>query len=668
MRKVLLILAGLVVVVLTGVIILISQVDISDYKEQALAQIEKATGRKVSIEGDLNLSISLNPAIVAENIRFANADWGSRPDMASIKRIEVQLSLLPLLRGGIEVQRFILIEPDVLLEKNAQGKGNWELDTAGAAEQGRSDDGALTAINIGTVLVKQLKLVYRDAAGEKPVAFSIDTLKLNSTDDDQMELELKAALDGTAISVNGKTGSLSRLFDNKDYPVDLSVNIGAASTTLSGVISKPLQGQGIKMAINLHVAKLNELTPLTGAELPAIGPLTVTTSLSDPEGQYQLSDLEMTLADSRISGSITADLKGKIPYIRANLQSPLLNLIPFQAEPPATEEKIERYFTDEPLPLDGLHAANAAVTLKADKIQTRQATLTKFNTRLTLDGGKLTLKPLSMQLAQGTLRADINVDASQKTAAIKLQLDGKNIQLGRLKQLQDTLSGGTTDITLRLQGSGNSTQAIAGGVDGQLLVQIGPAEMKREEKKSGLLASLGKLLNPFSAKDNAMLECAVLNFKIKKGIATANKGIGVETGQITVSGGGDINLSNEKLALGFEPHAKGAVAATITNLASGMKVGGTLADPKIKINPAGVAMGALKSVAGSAGSIVSGIFGKGDGGNVADTAPCRTALTGKSTPAKTSVKNRQTKKPGKVESVTKKVLDAPKKLLKGLFD
>ena len=130
---------------------------------------------------------------------------------------------------------------------------------------------------------------------------------------------------------------------------------------------------------------------------------------------------------------------------------------------------------------------------------------------------------------------------------------------------------------------------------------------------------------------------------------------------------------NEKLALSFEPHAKGGVAGAITNLASGMKAEGTLANPKVKINAAGVAMGAIKSVAGGAGSIVGDLFGKKDddgGATGVDTAPCQTALTGKSTVAKAPAKTQQpdTEQPSKIESVTKDVLEAPKKLLKGLFD
>ncbi len=517
MKKILLILGGLLVTAVIAIVIVISQIDVSEYKEQALAEVEKATGRKVSIEGDLDLSISLTPAIVAEGIRFANADWGSRADMATIKRIEVQVALLPLISGEIEIQRFILIEPDVLLEKNAAGKGNWEIATATTGQEEVSE-GEMTAIDIGTVHVKQLKLVYRDAASEKPTEFSIDTLKLDSVESDQLELELKASLDGTSIDVNGKIGSLDRLFDNKDYPVDITANIGAATSTLKGSISEPFQGKGLKLLTSLNISRLDEMNSLTGAELPAIGPFSLTSSLSDPNGAYKLADLKLKLDETSLSGEITANVKGKVPYIKANLHSPMLNLVPFQPEPPEQEVKVERYLTDDLLPLEGLRNANADITIKIDEIRTRQAKLTKFDTALKLDDGRLNIKPLSMALANGTLSGDVSLDASQKTAGVSVNLTGKNIQLGQLEQLKETLSGGSTNLTIRFSGKGNSSQTIASGANGKLLVQVGAAEMKREEEKGGFLASIGKLLNPFSAKDNAMLDCAVLNFNIKDGI------------------------------------------------------------------------------------------------------------------------------------------------------
>ena len=97
MRKILIGLVGLVLLVVVGLAVYISQIDVTEYKDQALAEVEKATGRKVSIDGDLDIAFSLTPSINVEGIRIANAEWGSQPDMVTIKKIEVQV-------GGQHIQ------------------------------------------------------------------------------------------------------------------------------------------------------------------------------------------------------------------------------------------------------------------------------------------------------------------------------------------------------------------------------------------------------------------------------------------------------------------------------------------------------------------------------------------------------------------------------------
>ena len=135
MRKILIGLAGLILVVIVGLAVYISQIDVTEYKDQALAEVEKATGRKVSIDGDLDIALSLTPSIVVEGIRISNADWASTPDMLTIKRIEVQVGLLPLLSNEIDIKRFILVEPGLFLEKNKNGKGNWEIGESSAEKE-----------------------------------------------------------------------------------------------------------------------------------------------------------------------------------------------------------------------------------------------------------------------------------------------------------------------------------------------------------------------------------------------------------------------------------------------------------------------------------------------------------------------------------------------------
>ena len=65
-------LALVVAVVVAGVAIL-STMDFEEYRGVIEAEAEKATGRKLTVAGAIDLDISLSPAISIEDIRFANA-------------------------------------------------------------------------------------------------------------------------------------------------------------------------------------------------------------------------------------------------------------------------------------------------------------------------------------------------------------------------------------------------------------------------------------------------------------------------------------------------------------------------------------------------------------------------------------------------------------------
>ena len=103
---------GGVVVVLIGVIVagvaILGSMDFNQYKGLVAEQAKKATGRDLTIAGDLNLEISLNPAIAVDGVTFSNAEWGSKPEMAKVDRFAAEVSLIPLLSGQIVINRLLV--------------------------------------------------------------------------------------------------------------------------------------------------------------------------------------------------------------------------------------------------------------------------------------------------------------------------------------------------------------------------------------------------------------------------------------------------------------------------------------------------------------------------------------------------------------------------------
>ena len=86
-----------------------------------------ALGREVEIAGELEVDFATTPTVALEQLRIANADWGSRPHMLTIPRVDLAVKLWPLLSGGIELPFLRVQEPDLLLETNREGEGNWQF-------------------------------------------------------------------------------------------------------------------------------------------------------------------------------------------------------------------------------------------------------------------------------------------------------------------------------------------------------------------------------------------------------------------------------------------------------------------------------------------------------------------------------------------------------------
>ncbi|MEJ2058302.1 MAG: hypothetical protein P8X39_10735, partial [Desulfofustis sp.] len=141
---------------------------------------------------------------------------------------------------------------------------------------------------------------------------------------------------------------------------------------------------------------------------------------------------------------------------------------------------------------------------------------------------------------------------------------------------------------LDLDGKGASIASIMGSLNGYFAASLENLELARSFL-SQFGAGLLKQLNPLDS-ETTMLECGVVRFDIKDGIADFRKKIAAQTTEVTWLGGGEINLKTEELDVGISPKARGAISSlTNINLASLVHIGGTLANPKIGIDLADVA-------------------------------------------------------------------------------
>ncbi len=173
MRKILIGGAAAVIVLLAAALLGPSFIDWNQHKDRIQREAEAATGRKLTIAGDIGLSLLPFPQLRVRDVRFANAAGAAAPDMASLKALEVDIAFWPLLTGQVETTRVTLVEPVIELQTLADGSGNWSMKPAappqpaaapGAPAPASGGDGGFP-IRLGNVSVENGTVVWRDAKG-----------------------------------------------------------------------------------------------------------------------------------------------------------------------------------------------------------------------------------------------------------------------------------------------------------------------------------------------------------------------------------------------------------------------------------------------------------------------------------------------------------------------
>jgi hypothetical protein len=630
-------LVALVAVLAVVGVVLLMRTDFNQYRGLIAEQVELATGRKLVIAGELNLAISLTPTVEVADVTFANAPWGSRPEMLKLQRLEAEMELLPLLTGDVKVHRIVLVGADIMLETDSKGQGNWMF--AKGAEPvatPAAGEGKLPSIN--TVAIENATLTYRNGVTGETQTVALETLSFAAPDPaSPISIEVVGKINGSPVEASGTIGGLTALTGGAALPLDLVVKGGGATATLKGEIARPAQGEGVDLAFTVEGQSVADMSPLAGgAALPPLGPYSLSGTIGNPSGVYKITGLKAKIGGSDLDGDVSVALGGGKPKVTAALSSVVLDAKDFGVTPApagaAAAPSDGRVFSDAPLPLAGLNAVDAKVDLSVAKLVKDPVILENVKLAMTLAGGRLTIAGLNAGLAGGTLTIAGVVDAAKEPAALDATVTARGVEAGALLQtfgIKGVLSGGKSNADLSLRGRGASVRALMAGADGGVNFEMGQGKIENGFAKL-LLADLFQVIASGGA-DSSQVNCMVTRFDIKKGLATSN-GLVVDTSGATIVGSGKIKLDSEKLDLRFDPTAK---QTNLVNLAVPVKVGGTLAQPSVTPDAAALAAGVAGTVVGvaSGAGIVGALAGltggtssTSSGSAPAGDNPCASAL------------------------------------------
>ncbi len=600
--------------VVAGVAIL-KTMDFNEYKDLIAEQAKEATGRDLVIAGELDLEISLTPKIAVEGLQLSNADWGSRAEMVSVKKFAAEVSLLPLLTGTIDVNRVILEGVDLLAETDANGMGNWVFGDA-APKEAETGGGDLSIPVVRLVSIRDVKIAYKDGVTGETQTVVIENVDLKADGADApLTVDLNANLNGQPIKVGGTIGTINALAAGGMFPLKLDVSALAANIALEGNVGMDDGDPSVDLGFSLSGAKLadtlaaaSEIAPqLKDMAPPPITAYAISSKIGVNANVIKLSDMSVKLDDTQLTGSLTADLNSKTPSVDVALASDLINvdkLMPKSeaaaAPAPAAKTGDGRIFPNDPLPLDGLKAANANVKVDVKKIIAQGIEVTNTKVTVALKDGKLTVSPLAADVFGGKVSGDIVLDGAASQPTLKAAIAVTQLDYGLALQSQgmDDIAVGKVDLDVDVSGQGGSVRALMASLNGKTRVQA-----KDGEIKSGALNIVSTdLLNVFDSKDDKKLICAVVHFDITNGMADT-RALVAETGGFSVIGTGGINLKDETPKLRIDPRAKKASVASVAMVP--VDISGTLAQPEWAIDKAAMAGNAVAGAARTGAAIAT---------------------------------------------------------------
>ena len=315
----------LVVAVIVATYAILSSYDFNDLKPQIARMVKDTTGRELYLGGNLDLEIGLIPALVIEDVSFQNVSWGSRPELVKIRRLEVQVAVLPLLRRVVQVKRLVLVEPDILIETNSAGKSNLKFETIKKRKAAKSVAEApayvksiLSALTFNDIRIEKGRLAFKDGQSGRAYTVTLERATAVARIDGPVALKLNGGYNRKPFRVKATLGSLTALTDpDKTWPVKLTSQIAGSTVTIDGVARDPIKGKGLAITVTGTGPSIPEiLKQYNITYIPDLGPFDVTAKLTDPEGRLGLEDIDLKVGgedrvQARFTGSIRDLIKGK---------------------------------------------------------------------------------------------------------------------------------------------------------------------------------------------------------------------------------------------------------------------------------------------------------------------------------------------------------------------
>lgn len=478
----------LVVLIIAAVIVLPMVIDPNDYKPQIVDAAKKQLGRDLAIEQDLGLSVFPWLGIETGGVRVGNAAGFSDQPFAEVEQVGVKVKLLPLLSKRVEVDTLVLKGLNLNLEKDANGKTNWEdlaaaEDEKEAVEKADADRGAgPMELSIQGIEIEDARIAWDDRqAGQSYVLDGVRLVTGSLAPGQTVPVEAGVLFTSTKPAMTLKAELNATVGTNADLTAlqvaDLALDLDAsgeglpsggaalaikadiaADTQADSLSVERLEIQGPAMSANgelsvsalqtnpimqgrLVIAETNlkTLASMFAAPVETTDPAALTRAGGDlafnyADGALKVDPLTLTLDESKLSGHLHI-LNPAQPIVRTKLSLDQIDLDRYlppaaaEADTPASAETAGAPAED---PFAALRTLDLEAEFSVGQLKVNNARMRNVTAKIVSRDGVLTVDPMGADLYEGKFNGRVVLNAAGKTPRIAAKKSLTGIQIGPL--------------------------------------------------------------------------------------------------------------------------------------------------------------------------------------------------------------------------------------------
>ena len=467
---------GVCILVIIAAILIIPQiVDVQKYKPVLESKVTEATGRPLSIAGDVKLSVFPWLGASFSDLKLGNPKGFEEKEFLFVKAFDARVKLLPLLSKEVELKRLVIHEPRIVLVKNKDGRGNWTQpaspETKKEEKKGPADGLALPikALYVGEFAIKNGSLLMIDhTSGTRREVTNISASLTDVSLENPLKFDFTAMYDNKALEVTGQAGPIGKVIGQQPIAFDLTVSaLKEIKMTLKGMLENPLANPNIKLAVAVSEFSPRQLLDALGMALPmqtadskALSRVALTADVNASARAVTVSNANLDLDDSKLTFSLKAS-----DFARPNLafdmnldQIDLDRYLPPKSEQPAASDKSGD--TSKPASKPDFKPLRKLIldgTVKIGKLTVSKAKLNSVLLKIRAKDGVINLDPIKLALYDGSFAGKSTVDVRTDTPATNVSASVQGLQINPLMQdvmAKDILEGTTTaQIDLSMAGA-----------------------------------------------------------------------------------------------------------------------------------------------------------------------------------------------------------------------